>query len=259
MSTLDRVVSRFLSAPVFSVGADASLEDARLRLEQHGVSSLAVFDGPDPLAGVITRKDLLEVGRFEVHDDGVSRLGLPPQSVRWLMSTPVLAVDPESTLRQVASELWRHHVHRAFVARGSHLHGVCSTRDVMRGLIDARVATPVERLMSSPVESIPVDSLLVAAIDRLRSCAVTGLAVIDGHGWPVGMFTQAEALESRSRAPSTTLERAMSARFVAVGPRTAVHHAAAQALATRARHAIVVEGGALLGILSGLDFAHAAA
>jgi CBS domain-containing protein len=86
---------------------------------------------------------------------------------------------------------------------------------------------------------------------------VSGLAVLD-DGWPVGVFTQEEALEARDQPRDTPVETAMNPAMLALEAETPLHRAAAQAEALRVRRIIVVRGTRLEGILSGLDFARAA-
>ncbi len=131
---------------------------------------------------------------------------------------------------------------------------------MMRALVDARVTTPVAALMSAPVGTVDARTPLAEATQRLRSTGVTGLVVVTGpEERPVGMFTQREALESTAHADHLPVDVMMSSRFITVHEITALHHAAAQAAATRARHVLVMEGKHLVGIVSGLDFAKAAA
>jgi CBS domain-containing protein len=138
--------------------------------------------------------------------------------------------------------------------------GVVGTLEVMRALVDARDETPMEELMSAPVGTIDATTPLAEATDRLRSTGVIGLVVVAGSSErPVGMFTQREALESSAHADGVPVDVVMNARFITVHRHTSLHHAAAQAAATRARHLLVMDHQHLVGIVSGLDFARAAA
>lgn len=259
MGVLARPVTYYLKSPVFVVSADTDLETARHRMEMQHVSCLGVSDGPEPLAAVISRTDLLRVGRFERSREGISRLALPEHPIRMHMHAPAYALGPGADMGSAAAEMVRHSVHRLFVRTQHSLFGVVSTVEVMRALVDARDTTPVEALMSAPVGTLDAATPLAEATYRLRSTGVTGLVVVSGaDARPVGMFTQREALESHAHADDVPVDVVMSARFITVHRHTALHHAAAQAAATRARHVLVVEGKQLVGIVSGLDFAKAA-
>jgi CBS domain-containing protein len=256
---LTRSVTHYLKSPVFTVSADADLETARQRLEAHNVSCLGVSVGPEPLAGVVSRSDLLRAGRYERSADGTSRLVLPAQIVRERMHSPVFTLEPSDDMATAAREMAARSVHRLFVRKQHTVFGVVGTLELMRALMEARVQTPVEALMSTPVGTIRAETPLSEAVHRLRSTGVTGLVVVTGERErPVGLFTQREALEASAHADDLPVDVLMSARFIQVHPHTALHYAAAQAAATRARHLLVMEGDALVGIVAGLDFAKAA-
>ena len=258
---LNRPVSHYMSSPVFAIAADADLETARTRLEQHHVSSLLVQDGDHHLAGVISRTDLLRAGEVSLEPEhGALQLRLPTQHVRDAAHMEVVTVEPNASVRDAARMLVEHGVHRVYVASHEHGYGVLSTRDVMRALVDSRVSARVSQLMTSPVQTLNASDPVDAAVDRLREAKVTGLVVVDAAGWPVGLFTQHEALESKGYFSADPVERVMSSRLITVRESVALHHAAAQAVATRARHVLILDDRhKLSGILSGLDFAQAAA
>ena len=257
---LDRPVSHYMRTPVFSVAAETDLETVRHRLATHNVSCLGVFDGAEPLAGVISRTDLLKAGRFERSETGAYALVLPAQEVRALMHRPAFCVDPAESVRTAASGMVEQRVHRLFVRKARNVFGVVGTLEVMRALVESRAKAHVSELMTSPVGTLDVATPLAEASLSLRAAGVTGLVVVLGPDEvPVGVFTQREALESSAHAGDAPVEGVMSARFITVNPRTALHHAAAQAAATRARHLLVMENNRLLGIVAGLDFARAAA
>jgi predicted transcriptional regulator len=258
---LDSPVSAYMRSPVFSIEAGASLDETLERMERHAVSSLAVSDNGNPLAGVVTRTDLLAVGNVDLDtDNGGLRIFFPDKKVREVASPNMVLVDPEvDTVRVAAERMTESRVHRVFAAKGAHLYGVFSTRDALRALADARVDRPISEVMSTPIETVSVRAPIDESVDRLRNAHVSGLVVVDAHGSPVGIFTQKEALESRGFFSIHRVERVMSRRVISVAATTAIHLAAAQAYSTGAKHAVVVgQKGEVVGIASGLDFARAA-
>lgn len=260
---LDSPVSAYMKTPVFSIEADRSLDETLERLERHSVSCLAVSDAGNPLAGVVTRTDLLAVGKVDLDlVNGGLRVFMPEdKKVRDVANPDLVLVDPETdTVRRAAKRMVSWRVHRVFAAKGTHLHGVISTRDILRALADARVALPISEIMSTPVETISAHAKIDQAIEKLGDARVSGLVVTDEFGSPVGVFTQKQALECRGFFSLHRVERVMSRRMITVAATTAIHHAAAQAFATSAQHAVILgHDGKVVGIASGLDFASAAA
>ncbi|HMR08284.1 MAG TPA: CBS domain-containing protein, partial [Polyangiaceae bacterium] len=137
--------------------------------------------------------------------------------------------------------------------------GVLSTRDVMRCVADARVTTIIDTVMSTPVQVVEAKEQIDFSVARLRQVGTSAIVVVDQRGWPVGLLTQREALEARGYFSADTVDLVMSPRFITVREGAALHYVAAQAVATRARHAVVVDDRQVLGVVSGLDFAGAAA
>jgi CBS domain-containing protein len=150
-------------------------------------------------------------------------------------------------------------IHRVYVRAHGDIVGVISTRDVMLAIRDVRLNKPIDAFMSSPVFTVRASEPISLAAERLEKAHVSGLIAVDEHGWPVGVFAQEEALASRERPRETPVEDAMSPAVLVMPPRTALHRAAAQAAITRVRRIVAVDGADIRGILTGLDFARAAA
>lgn len=250
-------VNLHMSSPVISLGPDAPLEDAHRLMQEHNISSVAVIEGEE-LLGVLTRTDLLRVGRREA---GALRdahlLTFPNRLVRELMTPDVLTVDEESTVSSAARDLIEQRVHRVFVMRGGVPVGVLSTRDIMVALRVSRVRAPISKFMSTPLFSVRAEEPVGLATDRLEKAHVHGVVVLEGE-WPIGVFTQVEALMAKDESRDTPVEEVMSPAMLCLPPDTMVHRAAAQAAATRARRVIAVENRTPKGILTGSDFARAA-
>jgi CBS domain-containing protein len=92
------------------------------------------------------------------------------------------------------------------------------------------------------------------ATDLLLGARVHGLVVCEDD-WPVGIYTQREALEAAALDRHRPVEEAMSCAMLCLPPRTPIHRAATLALETRARRLLAVSNRALRGIASGLDIA----
>jgi len=92
------------------------------------------------------------------------------------------------------------------------------------------------------------------AAERLEKARVTGLVVVDDE-WPVGIFTQVEALESRELPRETLMEEVMNPAILVLDEETPVYRAAAQASVMQARRVVTTRNGNAVGIVTGLDFA----
>jgi len=258
MAHFDVAVSEYMSSPVHAVSADTELPMVQHKLAELGISSLAVTDG-NRLVGVVSRTDLLKVGRLGAGSRGRSALlSLPNQAVSEVMTGEPITVAPDDTITRAASLMADHRVHRVYVVRGNRLEGVVSTRDVAIAIRDKQAATPISELMSTPLFTVRADEPISLATERLERAKVSGLVVVDDD-WPVGLFTQVEALECRDLPRSTRIDEVMDPGMICLPVTTKVHRAAEQAVAMRVRRIIAVEHREMQGILSGIDFARFAA
>lgn len=255
MSNFQIPLSLYMTAPALTAGADASLEEAFDRMTEARISSLPVVDADGQLVGLISRTDLLRVGRRESGSRAdASTLAFPERSVSDEMTHGVHTVSPDDPVEEAAALMVQERIHRVVVTSDGQVRGVLSTRDLMRAIEEKQLGTPLADLMSSPVFTIRAEEPVSMAVDRLEKARVSGLVVVE-DGWPVGLFTQIEALEARDAPRSTPVGDVMSPRLLTLSPRTRVFRAAAQAASTGVRRIVVQDGDRLAGILSGLDFA----
>lgn len=252
--------SAVMSTPVFTIGADSSALDAQIRLAQHRVSSLVVEGHNHDTLGLITRRDLIRVSEQQRTSGGdVDSGAVPAQKVRSLMSRDLVWVDPTDSVRTAASRMVRYRVHRVLVGRSGHTMGVLSTLDVAKMLITQRSATPVARFASGPVRCVAADVSVATAKAQLDGAEIGGIVVISDDGWPQAVFTEVEALALGAGSGTMSVGDVANPRVIVVSPSTPVYRAAARAVSLRSRRVLVMEGSQLTGILSGLDFARAAA
>jgi len=248
-------VDLYMSAPAQTVGEDADLREAQRRMTELSISSLAVVNGDQQPVGVISRTDLIRVGQRQAGGQGkAALLTLPDMPVTRRMSKELVTVTADTPVAEAARQMVEGRFHRVFVSDAGKLVGVLSTREVMLAIRDKRVRTPISSAMSSPVFTIRHDEPISLATERLGKARVSGLVVLEDE-WPVGLFTQREALEARDEPRETPVEAVMSAAMLALDMGTPIFRAAEQASAVRVRRVIAVKGRRMEGILTGLDFA----
>lgn len=252
-------VSEVMTSKVVSITSNTSMPEAYELLKGSAFSALAVVDGDaQNLIGVLSRSDLLRVGRVQSgRRPDAALLTLPERPIAEVMTANPLTVDPAAPLAAAAKLMARRSVHRVFVVEGSRLVGVVSTRDVMQTVADNQMNNPISEFMSKPLFTIRATEPISLAADRLEKARVSGLVVVDDE-WPVGVFTQADALLSREMPRTTAVEEVMNPAMICVPEDSKMHRAAAQALAMHARRIIACRNREAVGILSGLDFANAA-
>lgn len=258
MTAQSTLVRSFMSSPVRTVHDDAPLGDAYAVLCDRAMSCLAVVDSANRPVGVISRTDLLRVGRLiESRGRRLPLLGFGLEKVRDVMHPGVVSVGTDATVSEAAALMVHDHIHRVFVGTEKRLDGVFSTKDVMHVVAAARISRKISDFMSAPVITVRALETIATATDRLASANVAGLVVTDDEEKPVGVFTQLEALQARTLSAATPVEDAMSYAMLCLDVSTPMHRAAAHAADTRARRVIAVEHRRVWGILTGIDFARA--
>ena len=248
----------FMSSPVHTVAPHEVLDVVDKSLRQHRISSLAVVEG-EKLVGVVSRTDLLKIAR---RDAGLlpdaDNLTLPAKPVSEIMHSDVETLDVDAPVSEAAKRMVKKSFHRVFLTEGDSLKGVLSTRDVMIAIRDKRVKIPISEFMSSPLFTVRGGEPISLATERLAKARISGLVVVDGD-WPVGLFTQVDALAAQKMPRDTRTEDAMNTAFVCMPFETPIHRAAAQAATLRVRRIVAVRRREMVGIMTGLDFARCAA
>lgn len=249
MTHFNSPASAYMSSPILTVSEAALTTEAERILDEHGVSALGVTNANGKLIGVISRTDLLETSSAEVGE--TFRVAEGP--VEGVMTSGVVAVAHDTPLAAVARRMLDEHVHRVFVEKDGAPVGVVSTRDLMRAVVDARVRTPAIEIATKKLVSVKPDDSIALAVDRLERANKHGLVVVEDD-WPLGTFSQRDALDARARDPRTAVEDAMNQRILVLPPTMPLYRAAQQAIAMDVRRILLVDE-LVRGIVSSFDFA----
>ncbi len=258
MNLFSRPVSAFMATKVASVGHDTMLPHVAHELEERKISAMPVLDEHGALTGVISRTDLLRVGRIQAGSHRkASAITLPERSARDLLGTtprrPVV-IASSAPLHDAAQLMRDERVHRVFVVDGGTLVGVVSTLEIMGAVRDAKIDIPITEIMSTPLFSVKAQQPLSAAIERLEHARVTGLVVVDDD-FPVGVFTQLEAMQSRELPRDTPVNEVFDPAILCLPVTTKIYRAAEQAARLEVRRIIPCREREAVGIVTGFDFA----
>jgi len=256
----DAPVSEYMSSQVESVRADASLAEVARRLGECRISALPIVPVDGTVAGVVSRSDLLRVGRLMVPShERAPVLQLPTVTARDVVTGPAITCSATTSLRSAAREMVQHRIHRLFVVdERRRLIGVISTLDLAAAVRDNRVDMTLSDVMTSPVVTVPVTATLDAAVAQLNRASLTSLVVVDER-WPIGMFTQADAMAARDLPRDTPIEDLYDPAIICMQAKHNLRYAAAQAARLDVRRVVACTNGDAVGIVSGLDFARVVA
>jgi CBS domain-containing protein len=250
MANFDMPVTEYMTSPVETLRIGESLIDANALCIEQGVSALGVVNDAGEIKGVVSRTDLLHAA---VYTHGET-FRIPDRPVEEVMQSPALQVSPDARLAEAAKLMLKNHVHRIFVTVRGKPEGVVSTRDLMQAVRDKRIKTPISEIASSSVVKVKADDPIALAVDRLDVSNKHGLVVVEGD-FPVGIFDQACALESRRLPPNTAVEHAMNVRILILPAGMGLGRAAEQAIVMNVRRILIENSRGVDGIVGGLDFA----
>ncbi len=255
MELFTRPVREMMVAPVHTIGGAAKLKEAQARMAKFYISALPVVDEARKLVGVISRTDLLKVGRMRALNGFRRRaLTLPDARVSEFMTSEVQVVGPNLPIHEAASRITRQHIHRLYVSEGYRLLGVVGTVELLGVVDDAALRTPLESILNRGIIVVQGDDPLSLAVDRLAASDEHALVVMEAH-WPIGLFTQAEAFAARDAHPGDTVDIWMDPSLVCLPAAIPAYRAAHQARAVRARAVLGINGNGVRGIATGIDFA----
>jgi len=155
-----------MSAPVRSVGPEATMREAAEIMARWGHGGLPVVEG-DRLVGLVTRKDV----------DKAARHGLDHAPVKGFMGRDVVTVPPQIDLPELERLLATRGIGRVPVVDGGAIVGIVTRKDVLRSehgpaYLDARLprAHPeaTERFLAG-IETLPDDAR--SALHRVGAIA----------------------------------------------------------------------------------------
>ncbi|HUV11159.1 MAG TPA: chloride channel protein [Acidimicrobiia bacterium] len=114
------LVKQAMSTPAATIGAGATVGDARLRIESGEHSAYPLVDDDERCVGIVSRGDLLGTS---VDDD---------EPVTAAASTDVVTVRPDDSMLTALARMTEEKVDHLPVVSGDRLVGVCARNDVLR-------------------------------------------------------------------------------------------------------------------------------
>ncbi|MEO8804972.1 MAG: CBS domain-containing protein [Burkholderiaceae bacterium] len=116
---------------------------------------------------------------------------------------------------------------------------------------------PISSMMQRQVHAVGMDDSLASIEALLREKRLSWAPVQDPAGRVVGVVSATDLLQARARQPDTDRISAWQLctyKPVAVEPTTPVGDVARLMVERRIHHVVVIDGDALVGVVSSLDF-----
>jgi len=118
------LVKDVMSSPVFTIDEDATVNEAARLMDQHELGCIIVTGKEGKPLGIITERDLVK--RVLAKNAKASKL-----SAKEVMTSPLITVDPDATLSNVAERMSDLKIRRLGVIYKGNLAGIISSRDVL--------------------------------------------------------------------------------------------------------------------------------
>lgn len=119
------LVRDFMSEHVVTCRSDEPVTKIHTLITDSGFYAFPVLK-KKKLVGIVSRRDLLENGRWRTSADGSS-----PTPVESIMTTPVFTVSPDEDIQAAADLMVRHDVSRLPVVKNDSIIGILDRHDVL--------------------------------------------------------------------------------------------------------------------------------
>lgn len=169
------------------------------------------------------------------------------QAVRNIMTTDVVTLDPEMTLREAAAVFADHHVTGAPVVTNGRVLGVLSASDILEA--EASVARDTDNWDTTIADGANDDPATSAFFARLWPDAAIDVNErfgADRHSLPAA---------AASLLDSQVVSDAMSRRVLEIHSEATISQAAERMAAASVHRLLVVDDGGLVGIVTTSDIA----
>jgi CBS domain-containing protein len=151
-------VRELMTTHVVTVSPDTPVREIAKVLLKHGISAVPVVDDRGAPLGMVSEGDLIgrdesdrEARRdwwlvmlaegTELHPDFLASIHRPERAARDVMAAPLVTVDEDTEVSEVAKLLVAHRIKRVPVVRDGRITGIVSRADLLREL-SAAEATP---------------------------------------------------------------------------------------------------------------------
>ncbi len=151
--------------------------------------------GPTPV------NELIVVGKVSGRDDTANTVvidtegivALPKDTIGEHMSTPIITVDKDTTVREAAKILSERKIYCTPVKSGDTLIGIFTLEHAVKAMADNKIDAKVEEVMRPKIVLAEKDTTIREAIRLMRDEEVRILVVTD-KGKPVGIITDQKVM-----------------------------------------------------------------
>jgi diguanylate cyclase (GGDEF)-like protein/PAS domain S-box-containing protein len=181
---LDTGIAEVMSAPIISVPQTMACQEAYLLCLREGIRHLALVNDEGTLTGIASDTD------FRLHLNLTVLAGR--RQVTSVMTRSVLSLPPEASLRQAIDLMEEHRDTCVVVVEQNRPLGIVTERDVVRLYVHptGSAMPKLSEVMAAPVATVPIDTTVNEAANRMLDSRTRHLVVIDHAGDLAGLITE---------------------------------------------------------------------
>ncbi|MGH7844705.1 MAG: CBS domain-containing protein [Candidatus Binatia bacterium] len=181
--------------------------------------------------------------------------------VNEIMSTELIMAEATRSIFEVMQLMVENDVGRIVIAENHSPAGIFTETDVLRRVVSKNLdskKTPVKKVMTAPIQSVPQDTHLVEALGKMYKGKFRLLPVVNAEGTLVGIVSMRRILQlaveaGRGLAETRTVGSIMSRHVTAVDTAASISDVIALMIKKNTVSAVVLSQGAPVGIFTERD------
>lgn len=183
-------ISAYMHQPVVTDRLTMDSHRAFQTMAARGVRHMVAVDAQGRFLGLVTEGDL-------IHALGEEPL-IQPKTAADAMTRTIATLVEDDTLEHAARCMAKRNVGAIIVTRAGAPVGILTERDIVRLFREHAepAATPLSRVMSHPLRTVPGSEVLGAAMRRMERGHVRRLAVVDDEGQLAGLLSRHDIVKA---------------------------------------------------------------
>ncbi|MBD3170913.1 CBS domain-containing protein [Candidatus Bathyarchaeota archaeon] len=174
-------------------------------------------------------------------------------TVKEIMSKPIHTIEKTRTTYEVAKQMTKHEMGCIIVTNKENPEGIITERDILEHIKENHESLKLEKVMSKPLITIPIDSSIKDAAKTMIK-KKNRLIVTQGET-PVGVVTTSDLVKNMPSTPQTReyADRYMTTPVETVPEKTSIKEAASTLDQKRIGSLIVTRNDVPIGIFTERD------
>jgi CBS domain-containing protein len=246
-----KLVKDIMSKGVVTISEEVTMAEAAKIMGEKHIGSLVV-EGRETPWGIVTERDLLS--RF-LGTDGK----IVPVRVKECMSTPLITVPPEITIKEAAKTMMTKKG-RLVVFKDEKLIGIVTTSDLVKVLPECpETIVNCNEYMTKKVVSVDEDTTIMAVATIMGEKRI-GSVIVSRDGEPFGIFTERDLLTSflaKGKTLQSKVGESASSPLITIPTGTSVHQAAYIMATKHVRRLPIMKENNMVGIITARDLVEA--